>query len=252
MNTLGNKIRVFRKLKGLSQLDLELAIGASTGTISRIENNDTNPSKETILKIAKVLGLNHLELDYLIGYIAEPATIEEINKARVDVKEFMCKKGTLAYVVDDRSRMIDISDTFCKLGKLPPKETFLLNPMIKLTFNQSYGIRKNLNGELFYKTAFQATLRNYQETYFMEGDPVYQEMMEYLKINEEANAVWNDVKNYYDKYNVRHEDTREVFFSINGVKVKMIYSVEPLWSDHRFRILQYTPDNYIAKLLIML
>ncbi|MFQ5493149.1 MAG: helix-turn-helix domain-containing protein [Candidatus Dojkabacteria bacterium] len=58
---IGDKIRKFRTRAGMSQLDLELEIGTSSGSISRIESGATNPTKETILKIASVFGLSAVE-----------------------------------------------------------------------------------------------------------------------------------------------------------------------------------------------
>ena len=43
--TLGNKIRAFRERAGLSQMQLELEIEMSPGSLSRIENNQVNPTK---------------------------------------------------------------------------------------------------------------------------------------------------------------------------------------------------------------
>jgi len=47
--SIGDKVKNFRKQAGMSQFNLELEIGASTGSISRIENNQINPTKETLL-----------------------------------------------------------------------------------------------------------------------------------------------------------------------------------------------------------
>ena len=54
-NTIGMEIRSFRKRAGISQMELEIAIGASGGMISRIENGTVNPTKETLLKICIML-----------------------------------------------------------------------------------------------------------------------------------------------------------------------------------------------------
>ena len=66
-STLGEKIRYFRKRIGMTQLDLELGIDAASGSISRIENNEVNPTKETLHKIAKSLNLNPAENSILMG-----------------------------------------------------------------------------------------------------------------------------------------------------------------------------------------
>lgn len=59
--TLGEKIEYYRKRSKRSQMDLEIEIEASAGSLSRIENNQVNPTKETILRICKALNLTSLE-----------------------------------------------------------------------------------------------------------------------------------------------------------------------------------------------
>lgn len=59
---IGEKIRFFRKRAGMSQLELEVAIGGANGGISRIENGQVNPTKETLLKISEVLHLSSFEV----------------------------------------------------------------------------------------------------------------------------------------------------------------------------------------------
>lgn len=66
MNT-GEILRKFRIERGLSQLELEVAINASNGSISRIESNKTNATKETLLKIASFLDLDSFETLNLLG-----------------------------------------------------------------------------------------------------------------------------------------------------------------------------------------
>lgn len=90
---LNQKIRTYRSLRNISQLELELSIGASAGTISRIENGVTNPSKETILKIANVLNLNFLEKadlmgisvteEELVSYVTSKLQIQSTSKVRL-------------------------------------------------------------------------------------------------------------------------------------------------------------------------
>lgn len=64
---LGEKIRNFRKRAGLSQLDLEVLTNVSPGTISRIENGQVNPTKETLVKIAQALELGRVAVGELFG-----------------------------------------------------------------------------------------------------------------------------------------------------------------------------------------
>lgn len=66
-NFIGQKIREYRNRAGLSQLDLEIAIEDAPGSLSRIESGKTNPTKETIIDIAKALNLNTIEISSLFG-----------------------------------------------------------------------------------------------------------------------------------------------------------------------------------------
>ncbi len=56
--TLGERIRSIRKEHKLSILDLKNVSGLSKSTISEIENDKSNPTTETLSKIAAALGVN--------------------------------------------------------------------------------------------------------------------------------------------------------------------------------------------------
>lgn len=65
--TLGEKIEYYRKRAKMSQLDLEISIDAAQGSISRIEGGQTNPTKETLIKISNILNLNSKEIGELFN-----------------------------------------------------------------------------------------------------------------------------------------------------------------------------------------
>ncbi|MBD3363224.1 helix-turn-helix domain-containing protein [Candidatus Dojkabacteria bacterium] len=78
---LGEKIKIYRKRAKLSQMDLELEIEASPGSISRIETGKVNPTKETLLKIIDCLDLNALEIAQLYNLNQKKlAKILEVSK----------------------------------------------------------------------------------------------------------------------------------------------------------------------------
>ncbi|AGK97980.1 helix-turn-helix domain-containing protein [Clostridium pasteurianum] len=52
---IGNKIREIRKSKKLSIMDIKEITGLSKSTISEIENNNSNPTAETLQKLANAL-----------------------------------------------------------------------------------------------------------------------------------------------------------------------------------------------------
>lgn len=51
MNTIGERIKILRKSKELSQVEFAEAIGISQGTLSDIENDRCKPSIDTIISI---------------------------------------------------------------------------------------------------------------------------------------------------------------------------------------------------------
>lgn len=59
---LGNNFKKIREAKKMSQGDVMRTMGCSRSYISNIENGKTNPTLETISKLAKVLGVNITEL----------------------------------------------------------------------------------------------------------------------------------------------------------------------------------------------
>lgn len=89
---IGRRLKYFRQRAKLSQMELELKMDAAFGTVSRIESGRVNPSKESIYKITNILNLNNFELDYLTGITAKPASKEEIEAAKLEVKDFFIRK----------------------------------------------------------------------------------------------------------------------------------------------------------------
>lgn len=65
VNSLGERIKFFRRRLQMSQMKLEIEAGLASGSITRIERDVHNPSKITIAKIGKALDLSHTELAYL-------------------------------------------------------------------------------------------------------------------------------------------------------------------------------------------
>ena len=73
----------------MSQFDLEVAIDASPGSLSRLESGSTNPSKETIHKISTALKLEPEELASLFGIelSSSPITLESNRKPMQTIQD---------------------------------------------------------------------------------------------------------------------------------------------------------------------
>lgn len=63
--TVGERIRAVRKSAGMTQKQVGEGCGIAESTIRRYEIDDLNPKFDTVIKIAKVLGVSPL---YLWGY----------------------------------------------------------------------------------------------------------------------------------------------------------------------------------------
>lgn len=60
--TLGERVRMIRKRKGITQTELAAAMHVAQSHMSKIEGNVVAPKAETILKIAKALDVPVSEL----------------------------------------------------------------------------------------------------------------------------------------------------------------------------------------------
>ncbi|WP_368670053.1 helix-turn-helix domain-containing protein [Chitinophaga sp. GbtcB8] len=60
--TLGDNIKALRKLKGLTQVDMETRTGIDAGDLSRIESGQVNLTFIKLVKLAAALGVELNEL----------------------------------------------------------------------------------------------------------------------------------------------------------------------------------------------
>lgn len=156
--TLGQKISAYRKNAKMSQLDLEIAINAGQGSISRIENDQVNPTKETIMLISKALNLTDEQiaslfnlnvidpalLIYSISYITEHLDINSIIQKAID--EIANRLGYMhvsIYLKEGdivNARNINMSEYNVRALKLLPMDFFSLK--LKLNPNTRNVIAK--------------------------------------------------------------------------------------------------------------
>lgn len=68
---LGNKIRKYRKLKGLSQEQLAEKIGIATNTLSSIERGNAFMTAQTLEKIIKIFNVTPQEIFTFPNQISE-------------------------------------------------------------------------------------------------------------------------------------------------------------------------------------
>lgn len=80
IKAIGEKIKQYRKLKGLTQEELAKNSGLSTMSIRRYESGERIAPQETLLKIAKALGVHLRDL-------ADNSWLEEFDQQHPDAVE---------------------------------------------------------------------------------------------------------------------------------------------------------------------
>ena len=252
--TLGRRIKYFRKRAGLSQMDLELAMNASAGMISRIESGKVNPSKETIRNIAAIFELNSRELDYLAGTISSPATEEEIQKAIKKVEEYFNRNDVFAYLLDERWRMLYVSKNVERMLKILRKvnksitKKYYKYPLLDALLNPEYGTvalfpEDEIDGFLgFQFSRFQ------NEVGFMQDDESYKKVVDMVNSVPRYKKVWD--KTQAEGFPPSSYASRRVVLKVAGMRVKLNYSREMLAGNPRFETIEMFPNNKFLSLLI--
>ena len=95
---LGNKIRKYRKLKGLSQEQLAEEIGIATNTLSSIERGNAFMTAKTLEKIIKIFGVTPQEMFTFPNSISEEDRYTYILK-KLDLLKADAEKMQIDYNV---------------------------------------------------------------------------------------------------------------------------------------------------------
>jgi len=247
---LGRRIRFFRKRADMSQFNLEIATGLASGVISRIETNQVNPNKETVLAIAKILELNNKEIDYLIGITALPPTNEEIEKAKKEAAEILNQRGKLAYLLDERWRFLMISNTFKKLLRVMPQELeyAIGRTTMQVIVEPDSPVMKRVD-----KNFQEELLKIYLPQYYsyisyMDDDAIYQGTVNAILRNSGARKIWTELTQKKVRKYTPEEDL-VIHFDIFGFKIPLYYSMRALSKHSRFEIVEYHTKNRVLDLI---
>jgi transcriptional regulator with XRE-family HTH domain len=237
-SSLGRRIKYFRKRAGLSQLELEAELGASSGYISRVESGKVNPNKETIAKISSVLNLRPTEINYILNLGYDDVSEEDIQNAEKTFSTLLNSEKVYAYLLDNKSRIVALSSGFESLARgngLDPKK--LLNHHVAEVLFDPDIARGNFSEEEFEQTAIPVVAVLLQERYFMLQEAWWQELIKRLNNLPDFKRIWNKVQNI--NLNLFDESSRTVYFCLEGESVPMTYYLIISPEDTRFALLEY-------------
>lgn len=241
--TLGQKIKYFRTREGMSQFDLENNIGLAAGVVSRIENDQTNPTKETLLNIARQLKLSPFEIMYIFDINHDDPTQEEISRVREVVRSKMNKPWNFSYLVDNKSRFIEFSLGFKIIGKIANiNYKNLLNQHVpEVLFNSELGFRGSIPKEDFKEIAVPVVQFYFAEkSYLLEEEWWSDEIQKLMKFDD-FEDIYNEVIN--SKANNLDITDQVLYMEVLGRKLSFNYQIIHVFEDPRFIIVDYSLHN---------
>lgn len=236
--------------KPFSLMDLSLEIGwANPSTLSRIENGDVKPARETVIKIAHALRLNQNDLNLLLRTSEYKDYNPELTDAYIQNFVDTVKKGydELAYPVallDSSARMVywnRFMEVFL-LGSRMAHEQVVIRfwniTHIDLLFNPEYGIRENIvNWDEFSRILVE-------NSYFHVSQLVGQ------KIDNSFIERWMHYPGFKDLWD-ECEQVKSGRYTANGVSfvyrnielgvVQLTINSSLTYEDNRFFIEQFNP-----------
>lgn len=235
---LGRKIYVLREDRSLSQSKLEVEAGLSFGTLSRIENGNINPTKETIIKIAQVLGLHDHEFQYLISPVKSSPDMEEIESIVESLKDDFKSQLVPCYLIDNQFRIWLWNDSILGLfgiDKLVAERNRGITTW-QMLFHEDYNIIQRIPKRFIPIIISQmlSTYRTVTEKY--KNKPIFFREFRALKNNHYVSKYWID--NYDKQYIPFSLDFR---FKYNKTIPKIDIQVSNLGLDNRFFIVKYFP-----------
>lgn len=232
---LGQKIRHFRKRANISQLDLELAINAAHGSISRLETGRVNPTKETLLAIAQALRLNSQENAELLGLFTFNPTGYEIDEAKVEVADYLNRDDVIAYLLDDWAFVYAISKGLSKQLGFPEKqlEQLIGKNLHEILFDPQYGIRGILDPAHFMEIMTQELARSRAEANWE-----YSKLLESLMHFPDFKTAWERSEQIL-KQNLYSPTNKTVYLNIAGQNLQFDFSREKLKCNPRFELIEY-------------
>jgi transcriptional regulator with XRE-family HTH domain len=239
---LGKKIETYRKRANLSQFDLELAIDAASGSISRIENGKTNPTKETLLAIVDTLKLTKQEKIELFGISKNlPPTEAEVGLAIEEVQVLLNTPGRLIYLVDDWWTLRAVSKTLIDFLNIPSEQlnTAYNKDIVSVFFDPAYGVRKTIDPEYLVQSFAIELARIKGELDKPEYGDYYTKILQSISKTPQFEQILEESKKYEKDVILAGERTSHLI--LNNQKLTLHHGREKLKQNPRFEMIHLFP-----------
>lgn len=240
---LGRKIYVLREDRKLSQSKLEVEAGLSFGTLSRIENGNINPTKETLVKIADVLDLHDDEFGYLIGRQNNCVEEKDAQKLLSLLENSIKLEKVPLYLMDNKFHVWFWNKQILELFQIPEE---IAKEHVGLTtwdilFHKDFGVIKKVP-----KSKIVPLVREMLITYRSIIDKqrieskVYEDIRR-LKKHDLIKQIWDQE---YQKQFIPF--STEFWINYYEKTLRIDIQVSVCNSDSRFMVVKYFPKDVIT------
>ena len=237
---LGRKIYVLREDRALSQTKLEVEAGLSFGTLSRIENGNINPTKETIIKIAQVLDLQDDEFNYLISLQKSSPDVKEVERVVGMVSDEIKDERIPAYLIDSKLRIWDWNKMILKIIGTDEvtAEKYRGFTCMRLLFFSEFNIRNRIPRDRLGKTIKQQVdTYKYLSNKYRNESFTNQEIRALLK-DDSFRSAWK-TESELKYFPIKNEFHLKYGKNILNIDILL----NRFSGDHRFIIVKYYPKD---------
>jgi transcriptional regulator with XRE-family HTH domain len=237
--TVGQKIKYFRQRAGLSQHEFETLLDASPGSVSRIENDQTNPTKETLKRIATELELSDPEKLDLFELVSLFPTEVEIAAAIEESSSYFENPQVLAYLIDEWANVYALSKGLIQMLGLNDEQVQILlrKNLLEIFFDPSLGIRQIFEPSIFEKVMLVELARMNGEAN-LRGLPGFARMLklpDFERLFELSATV--------PESEVLSPLNKKAILILGGQAVHLNFSRESLKNNARFELIEFLLDQ---------
>jgi len=245
--TLGRKLYAFREDRKLSQTKLEVEVGLSFGTISRIENGVINPTKETIYKISSFLGLDCSEFNYLIGFNTIYPSTTDVNHVINKSQRNLTETGFPSYIIDSKFRIWQWNKMILDLFNISETQAnkLLGQSHTRFVFSPEFGIIDKVPKDKLDEVIRQYVWRYRKVINKCRFESTIIEEINHLKSNNLFYKAWQEFERY-DK-DISFGD--DFYYNYEGKMLSILVNMNELQFDNRFILVRYYPKDHKTSLV---